>query len=211
MAASVVAALKTLFSLLACVMFATLLWAIAMDGLASCVDLRARWLFVAYINFYINVAVIGVWFVYKEASWMRAVVLILLEIVFGSIITSGYIVIQLFKLSHEESSKDPLYFVLVKHEKRDATGHKMGVSSVTSRIIISSLGCFMLGTFIYVLIVDGSPFRTQVFSTCMIGTLTDFYFNVVALSVWVGYKESSWISAFLWILSLICFGSIVAF
>ncbi|XP_052623267.1 uncharacterized protein LOC111906684 [Lactuca sativa] len=127
---------------------------------------------------------------------MRAVVLILLEIVFGSIITSGYIVIQLFKLSHEESSKDPLYFVLVKHEKRDATGHKMGVSCVTSRIIISSLGCFMLGTFIYVLIVDGSPFRTQVFSTCMIGTLTDFYFNVVALSVWVAYKESSWISAF---------------
>nr|KAJ0187662.1 hypothetical protein LSAT_V11C900486070 [Lactuca sativa] len=78
----------------------------------------------------------------------------------------------------------------------DATGHKMGVSCVTSRIIISSLGCFMLGTFIYVLIVDGSPFRTQVFSTCMIGTLTDFYFNVVALSVWVAYKESSWISAF---------------
>ncbi|KAI3751584.1 hypothetical protein L2E82_22674 [Cichorium intybus] len=194
--ASVVVTLKTLFSVLACVMVATLLWAIATDGLVSCVELRARWLAVALINFYINVAFIGAWFVYKESSWIKAAILIILEIVFGSIITFGYIVMQLFKFSRDESSKDPLYFVFVRHEKRDVIERKRGPSVVTSRVIISSLGCFMLGSIIYITIVDGSPFRTQVFSPCMVGTLTDFYFNVLALSVWVAYKESSWISAF---------------
>ncbi|XP_050269300.1 uncharacterized protein LOC126713571 isoform X5 [Quercus robur] len=42
----------------------------------------------------------------------------------------------------------------------------------------------------------------------MIATLVDFYINVVALSVWVYYKESSWISAMIWIILLISFGSI---
>ncbi|KAI3751664.1 hypothetical protein L2E82_22755 [Cichorium intybus] len=124
--ASVVVTLKTLFSVLACVMVATLLWAIATDGLVSCVDLRARWLAVALINFYINAAFIGAWFVYKESSWIKEAILIILEIVFGSIGTCVYIVRQLFYLSPQQhvslvllnnknmdfSSSDPL---LVAH------------------------------------------------------------------------------------------------
>ncbi|KAG6784000.1 hypothetical protein POTOM_009682 [Populus tomentosa] len=95
---------------------------------------------------------------------------------------------------------------------------------VTARIAFSILGLLMLGTLIYTLITDGSPFRKELLTPWMIATLIDFYINVVALSVggiilvtlfcsfilevWVAYKESSWISAFLWILLLICFGSI---
>lgn len=202
-------ALKTLLSVLACAMFATLVWAVVMDGLSSCVDLQARWLIAALIDFYIHIAVIGAWVVYKESSWITAAVLIFFLITLGSITTCIYIVVLLFKLSPEESSKDPLYFVLVRRQKRDIVmGHRRGPSVVTARVILTALCCLMLGTFIYTLIVDGSPFRAQVFTPCMIGTITDFYFNVVALSVWVAYKESSWINALLWILSIVCFGSI---
>ncbi|WVZ79626.1 hypothetical protein U9M48_027184 [Paspalum notatum var. saurae] len=42
----------------------------------------------------------------------------------------------------------------------------------------------------------------------MAATLIDFYINVFAISVWVAYKESSWISTTIWIVLLICFGSI---
>nr|KAJ0195564.1 hypothetical protein LSAT_V11C700379670 [Lactuca sativa] len=91
----------------------------------------------------------------------------------------------------------------------------------------------MLGTFIYVLIVDGSTFNANVLSRyhlkfpfyliyvkkcnskcsyivvnayrCMIATTTDFYFCIVIVAVWIAYKESRWISAFFWILSLLSF------
>ncbi|KAI3680245.1 hypothetical protein L2E82_50470 [Cichorium intybus] len=159
--ASMVVALKTLFSVLACAMFATLLWLTATDGLASCVDLQYRWFAAVLLNFYITFGVIGAWIVYKESSWVSATILIIIGIIMGSAITCGYIVMQFFKLSSEESSKDPLYFVLVKHKKR-----------------------------------------------CMIATVIDSYIQIVALSFWVAYKESSWISAVFWILSLVCFGSI---
>nr|KAJ0215625.1 hypothetical protein LSAT_V11C300139060 [Lactuca sativa] len=61
---------------------------------------------------------------------------------------------KFFKLSPEESSKDPLYLL------RDM---------------------------------------------CMIATTTDFYFCIVIVAVWIAYKESRWISAFFWILSLLSF------
>nr|KAJ0213253.1 hypothetical protein LSAT_V11C400163430 [Lactuca sativa] len=44
---------------------------------------------------------------------------------------------------------------------------------------------------------------------CMIATTTDFYFCIVIVAVWIAYKESRWISAFFWILSLLSFWRIV--
>nr|KAJ0185248.1 hypothetical protein LSAT_V11C900471380 [Lactuca sativa] len=227
MAASVVVALKTLFILLALTMTALAVWAIGTHGLAACVDLTSRWLVVTLINFYINLGVILAWIIYKESSWIKAAVLIPVVLFAGSPITSAYVALQFFKLSPEESSKDPLYFVLVRHQKKDAMGYKRGHSVLIAKIIISALGCLMLGTFIYVLIVDGSPFNATVLSRCMIATTTDVYFCIVTVAVslsnyteksffdfcynknvWIVYKESSWISAFFWILSLLCFGGI---
>ncbi|XP_056164389.1 uncharacterized protein LOC115684668 isoform X4 [Syzygium oleosum] len=79
---------------------------------------------------------------------------------------------------------------------------------ITARITFIVLGCLMLVTLVYTIFTDGSPFRKELLVPWMTAMLIDFYINVVALSVWVAYKESSWLSAFVWILLLICFGSI---
>ncbi|CAI9271275.1 unnamed protein product [Lactuca saligna] len=209
MSSPVVVSLKTLFSVLAVIMLALAVWGIGSDGLASCVDIRKKWVLVTIMNYSINLAVILAWIVYKESSWMRIAVLIPSALYAGSTITSAYIATQFFLLSPQESSKDPLYFVLMKRQKEDAImGYKWGPSVLTTRVIISALGCLMLGTFVYVLIVDGSQFHSQLFSACGIASWIDISFMIVTLSVWVAYKESSWISAFFWILSLVCFGSI---
>ncbi|RVW94849.1 hypothetical protein CK203_034536 [Vitis vinifera] len=54
---------------------------------------------------------------------------------------------------------------------------------VTARISFSLLGLLMLGTLIYTLLTDGSPFRKELLTPWMTATLIDFYINVVALSV----------------------------
>nr|KAJ0192712.1 hypothetical protein LSAT_V11C800451520 [Lactuca sativa] len=60
-------------------------------------------------------------------------------------------------------------------------------TTLYSDIIISALGYLMLGTFIYVLIVDGSTFNANVLSRCMIATTTDFYFCIVIVAVLFKY------------------------
>ncbi|PWA95252.1 hypothetical protein CTI12_AA052030 [Artemisia annua] len=207
-AATVGMLVRTVLSVLGCLMVALLVYTIAIDGLPFRMELLTRWMAALLIDFYINIAVIGSWVVYKESSWIMAAVWVVLLIGLGSVTTCGYIVLQFFKLTPEESSKDPLYFVLARHQKTDATEHRKGLSVVTARVIYAVLGCLMLGTLLYTLIVDGSPFRAELYTPWVVTTLIDFYINVVALSVWVGYKESSWTSAFLWILFSVCFGSI---
>lgn len=208
-AASIVLALKTMFIVLALMMASLTIWAIETRGFDACVDLSSRWLVVTLVDFYVNLGVILAWIVYKETSWIKRAVLIPVMLFAGSPITSAYIAVQFFKLSpEEESSTDPLYFVLVRHQKKDFMGYKKGHSILIAKVIISALGCLMLGTFIYVLIVDGSPFRAGVFTRCMVATVTDVYFFIVTIAVWVAYKESSLISTFFWILSFLCFGGI---
>ncbi|KAJ9545967.1 hypothetical protein OSB04_025674 [Centaurea solstitialis] len=136
-----------------------------------------------------------------------------------SIITCGYILVQFFKLSPEESSKDPLYFVLVRSHKKDHA--TLGVSVVTGRVIISALGFLMLGVLIYTGLADWLPSHPKPFAKCVWTFGTDLYIHDIILSndrtssylqrrlfvaVWVAYKESSWISAISWILSILCFG-----
>lgn len=49
-------------------------------------------------------------------------------------------------------------------------------------------------------IVTGEPwFRT---------TLVDFYFNIVIISSWMFYKESSWLKRIIWLIAFITLGSI---
>ncbi|KAJ0922589.1 hypothetical protein HanPSC8_Chr05g0205661 [Helianthus annuus] len=208
MAVTAEVAVRTLLSLLGGLMVAVLVYTIATDGLPFRMELLTRWMAALLIDFYINIAIIGAWVVYKESTWVMAALWVLLLICFGSVTTCTYIVFQIYKLTPEESSKDPFYFVLVRHQKSDVTEHRKGVSVITARVIFAVLGCFMLGTLLYTLIVDGSPFRSELYTPWVVATLIDFYINVVALSVWVAYKESSWMDALLWIVFLICFGSI---
>ncbi|KAH9691987.1 hypothetical protein KPL70_016260 [Citrus sinensis] len=97
----------------------------------------------------------------------------------------------------------------VPYNHKDSLEHEGKSSSVViARIVFSVLGFLMLGTLIYTLLTDGSPFRKELLTPWMIATLIDFYINVAALSVWVAYKESSWVGAFFWIILFICLGSI---
>ncbi|KAL5713189.1 hypothetical protein ACHQM5_015291 [Ranunculus cassubicifolius] len=86
---------------------------------------------------------------------------------------------------------------------------KKSFFSVTAaRILFIALGCLQLGALIYTLVTDGSPFRSELLTPWMEALLVDFYINVVAISVWIVYKEAHWISALVWIILLICFGSV---
>nr|XP_033508019.1 uncharacterized protein LOC104118591 isoform X2 [Nicotiana tomentosiformis] len=115
---------------------------------------------------------------------------------------------KFLNLSTQESIQDPIYFVLLRRQKKNETEQRRKCSLLTARILSLVLGCLMLGTLIYTIVTDGSPFRRDVFTPWLSATLVDFYVNIVALSVWVAYKESSWLSAAFWIILLICFGSI---
>lgn len=81
-------------------------------------------------------------------------------------------------------------------------------SLITYRIVFGALGCSMLATLIYTIVTDGSPFRLELLTPWLTATLIDFYVNVFAIAVWVFYKESSLIYAILWVILLVCFGSI---
>lgn len=81
-------------------------------------------------------------------------------------------------------------------------------SVIALRIVFLALGFFMLATLIYTLLTDGSPFRKELLTPWLSTTLIDFYVNVLVISVWVAYRESTYIGAILWIALLVCFGSI---
>ncbi|KAJ9545970.1 hypothetical protein OSB04_025677 [Centaurea solstitialis] len=207
-AASVGIAVRTLLSVLACVMAAAVAYLLAVYGLSTCFDPSDWWMHVVLLDFCIITAGIGAWFAYKESSWIKGAAFYLLLFWTGSITTCGYIVLQFYKLSPEESSKDPLYFVFKRRERGDVMEHKKEFSAITARVIFSALGCLLLGTSIYALIIDGSPFQPKVLRPCLVTTLIDVSIHVVVFWVWVAYKESSWISAFFWIILLACFRSI---
>ncbi|KAL8199965.1 hypothetical protein R6Q57_013533 [Mikania cordata] len=130
----------------------------------------------------------------------------------ASFTTCGYIVWQFFKLSPEESLNDPIYFVLRRRQRREDA-----FCVVSARVIVVFLGCFTLGTSVFVFVIDGFPFRADVLSSTYVNFLL-YYFNLITnlsdaykigcVQVWIGYKESSWINAFIWILLIACFGSI---
>eukprot|EP00250_Pteridium_aquilinum_P006196 c16164_g1_i1 orf=115-534(+) len=84
----------------------------------------------------------------------------------------------------------------------------MVASVVAGRLVFGLLGLLTFGTVLYTLLTDGSPFRMELLTPWMVATLIDFYVNMVPIAVWVCYKESSWLSAFIWTILLICFGSI---
>ncbi|KAK9943696.1 hypothetical protein M0R45_009297 [Rubus argutus] len=208
MAISLVTVLRSLFAVLGCVMVLTLVYTIFTDGLPFRMDVLTPWMAATLVDFYINVIAIAAWVSYKESNWISATLWIILLACFGSITTCAYILLQLMKLSTKES-EGPIYYVLLCHSNKYGVVNKHKHSPVLiARVLFSALGFLMLGTLLYTLLTDGSPFRKELLTPWMIATLVDFYINVAALSVWVAYKESSWITAVVWIILLICFGSI---
>ncbi|XP_031117488.1 uncharacterized protein LOC116021031 isoform X2 [Ipomoea triloba] len=167
-------ALKSLFSVLGCVMIATLIYTIIADGHPFRIQLLTPWLTATLIDFYFNIVAIGAWVIYKESNWISAVLWVVLLICLG----------------------------------RNKPERQNKLCVAVAKVVFIALGCLMLGTLIYTFVTNGSPFRKEVYTPWTIATFIDFYINVVALSVWIVYKESSWISASCWILLLITLGSI---
>ncbi|XP_058764069.1 uncharacterized protein LOC131637495 [Vicia villosa] len=203
--------LKTLFSLLAALIIALVIYRLVTDGLPFRIGFFTPWMAATLIDLHINITILSAWVVYKEGNWVSSILWIILFISLGSMATSAYIVLQLSKLSSQESSQDPVRYVLLGHPHKSGTEPKTNCSVVvTLRILLSVLGVVMLGTLVYTLVTDGSPFRAEILTPWLQATLVDFYCNAVPLAVWIAYKESNWIYAVFWVILLICFGSITS-
>ncbi|KNA12534.1 hypothetical protein SOVF_125080 isoform B [Spinacia oleracea] len=208
MANSSVMVLEAAFVALGSVMVATLIYTLAIDGLPFRKDLLTPWMTATLVDFYINIFVLAVWVIYKESSWLASIIWVILLVCLGSITTCAYITIQLFKLSAEESS-DPMYHLLLRDQDKKDAYSGSAIQLISAKVIFGCLGCLMLGTLVYTIITHGSPFNKELLTPWLVATLIDFYINVAVLSVWVGYKEPSWLTRVIWIVLLICFGSIV--
>uniref|UniRef100_A0A803MME1 Uncharacterized protein n=1 Tax=Chenopodium quinoa TaxID=63459 RepID=A0A803MME1_CHEQI len=99
------------------------------------------------------------------------------------ITTCTYIVIQLFKLSAEESARDPMYHLLLRQQDKKDAFSGSTLHLIAAKVIFSALGFLMLGTLVYTLITNGSPFKKELLIPWMVATLIDFYINVAVLSV----------------------------
>ncbi|XP_065880267.1 uncharacterized protein [Euphorbia lathyris] len=201
--------LRSLFLVLCCVRVATLIYTISIDGLPFRKDLLTLWMAILLSDSYIDVLPLAVWVFYKETNSIAAIAWIILLVCFGSITTCAYVFIQFLKLSPQ----DPIYHVLLRHENKNVLEQKREQKSNHSPVLVagitfSILGFLMSGTWIYALVThDLYYFHKEFYTPWMTATLVDFSINLIVLLVWVVYKESSWLSAFLWIILFLCFGS----
>ncbi|KAG9150067.1 hypothetical protein Leryth_021553 [Lithospermum erythrorhizon] len=207
MAATLTNGLRALFFALGCMITSTVIYTLVTDGTPFRKELLTPWMAATLVDFYINVLAIGAWVLYKEPRWISALLWLVLLVCLGSIATCAYIFFQLLRLSPQEATEDPIYHVLHRSTKKDAAEQKT-CSVIIARCVFGVLSFVMLGTLVYTIVTDGSPFRLELLTPWLSATLIDFYVNIIALAVWVAYKESSWITASLWIVLLICFGSL---
>ncbi|MCD9560482.1 hypothetical protein HAX54_019168 [Datura stramonium] len=208
MAASLAIALKSLFAVSGCLITATVIYTVATEGLPFGKEPVTPLMAATLIDIYIFMFVIGCWVVYKESNWTTAILWAVLLVCLRSITACGYIVLQFLKLSTKESLQDPIYFVLLRRHKKTETEQRRKCSLLTAKILSLALGSLMLGTLIYIFVTYGSPFCRDAFTPWMSAIQVDFFVSVVVFSVWIAYKESSWLSAAFWIIPTILVGSI---
>ncbi|CAN6169585.1 unnamed protein product [Urochloa humidicola] len=196
---------RVVFAALGVLMVATLVYTCATDGSPFRSELLTPWMDATLIDFYVNVIAIAAWVVYKETNLISSAVWVVLLFCFGSAATCAYIVKQLFEVTPAGPSQDPLDLLFIRQGN---LSQRKCSYIIIGRIVFSILGIFMASVVTYTVITDGLPFRKELLTPWMAATLIDFYINIFAISVWVAHKESSWISTIIWIVLLICFGSI---
>ncbi|KAG7647253.1 hypothetical protein ISN45_At01g023070 [Arabidopsis thaliana x Arabidopsis arenosa] len=208
---SLVTGLKVVLPVMFCLMLATLVYTIITDGLPlpDRQDVFTPWFVTTILDFYINLVPIAVWIVYKESTWSGSILWTILLIIFGSLTTCVYLFLQLLKLTNQEASEDPMCYLLLRDSIKDGVGLRDKNSLVvTARFVFGALGCVMLGALVYTCFTYGSPFHMELLYPWMVVLLVNFYIDVAVLSVWVVYKESSWIIGILWVALLIGLGSV---
>ncbi|KAG8094589.1 hypothetical protein GUJ93_ZPchr0012g20677 [Zizania palustris] len=196
---------KVVFAALGVFMVGTLLYTCVTDGSPFRLELLTPWMVATLIDFYVNVIAISTWVIYKEVNWINSVFWVVLLFCFGSAATCAYVVVKLCEITTSGTSQDPLDLLFLRQGN---LSQRKSSFIFVGRIMFSILGAFIAAVVIYTVITDGLPFRKDLLTPWMAATLVDFYINVFAISVWVAHKESSWISTFIWICLLICFGSI---
>uniref|UniRef100_A0A453SC57 Uncharacterized protein n=3 Tax=Triticinae TaxID=1648030 RepID=A0A453SC57_AEGTS len=196
---------RTVFAALGCLMVGTLVYTCITDGSPFRAELLTPWMVTTLIDFYVNMAAISTWVVYKEGNWISSIFWVVLLICLGSATTCAYIVSKLFEITSSGLSQNPLDLLLLR---QDNLPERKCSFVVIGRTIFSILGILMAALVTYTVITDGLPFRKDLLTPWMAATLIDFYINIFAISVWVVHRESTWISAVIWICLLICFGSI---
>lgn len=206
--ASLALAMKTLLIVLYCAMIASFVYVFAIHAIRDCYNWTLRWDVVLVINCTVLYVISSAWFYYKESSWIKTAIFFIGMEISGSIVTIPYIFYQFWKLTPEEVSRDPLYYALARHKKREQELTK-GTSVASARVIFSALGVLLLGTLIYTIIADIFIYFVQPITPCLVTYMVDIYIYAVLLSVWIVYKESSWIRAFLWVL-LVVFSATIA-
>ncbi|CAI0396306.1 unnamed protein product [Linum tenue] len=228
--------LKTLFLAVCCFVLANWIRIFCTVGLPVR-ELLTPWMRAIFTDFYINILAVALrsiidlsslyqlWIVYKEANFVSSAIWIFLLLTLGrydvrvlmflfaftiySVASCGYVFIQLLKLSPQASAQDPVYHVLLRPEHKNQEQQKEVHSQVVvARVVFIILGCLMIATVIYSIAIYGSPFHEGVFTPWMAALLIDLHGNVLVLSVWVAYKETSWLSASVWIVLLICPGGV---
>ena len=60
------------------------------------------WMKATLVDFYINTVVIFVWLAFRERSWTVRIIWLILFVFLGSMATTMYVLIQLFKLKKDE-------------------------------------------------------------------------------------------------------------
>ncbi|KAI3762044.1 hypothetical protein L1987_52467 [Smallanthus sonchifolius] len=109
---------RTMFIVLFCVMTAVNVYLFFFGDYVSCFDVHSRWYMLITADFTTYVVVIGAWVAYKESNWIIAAIIMVSMNFLGSNASIGYILVQFYKLSIEESLKDPLHFVLARRPKK---------------------------------------------------------------------------------------------
>ncbi|XP_008456712.1 uncharacterized protein LOC103496575 isoform X2 [Cucumis melo] len=207
MASSAVIGWRILFLLLACTMVSTLAYTLVTDGSPFRKELLSRLMVTVLVDFYFNVTIIAAWVCYKESNWIATAIWIVFLVCLGSIATCAYILWQLWQLSSQESFEDIMYSVLIRDTNKNGVQQPRKPSNtMIAKIVFGAMGFLMAVTLAY-LFSDGSPFNKDLFTPWLVATLIDFYINGTAISVWMFYKEESWLTAFTWIVLFLIFGS----
>ncbi|XP_047954110.1 uncharacterized protein LOC125200517 [Salvia hispanica] len=112
---------RFLFLGLGCLMLATLVCTIAIGGSPFHQEIYTPWMCAILVDFYVNVVPSSVWVVYKESSWTRSALWIIMLICFGSAGTSAYVALQLFRMSPQ----DPVHLVLLNEDSRQVHEYRI--------------------------------------------------------------------------------------
>ncbi|CAL1358027.1 unnamed protein product [Linum trigynum] len=210
------AGLRTLFPSMVCFVLGAWIYVMCTDGL-TVQDFFTPWMAGFFVDFYIYVFPFALWVLYKESNLLLVPVWILLLICTGSMGAGTFTFVQFLKLSPQEAAEDPIYHALLRpeHKSDEVQEGKQQRSPVllvvAARIVFTSLVGVMIATLIWSVVAQGSPFRKEILTPAMAANLIDMCANFIALSVWVAYKETSWLSASMWIAVLILPGGIAAF